>query len=85
MQIKVKKEDADGVVRVEALGEVREILINEDFMHPDNESISVCFKGKTSSGILDFSPEEIDYIFSIVKKRAHLIKGAKFLTGKSAI
>ena len=48
MQIKVKKENQDGVARFETSGEVKEILINEDLLHPNQESISVFFRGKNS-------------------------------------
>jgi hypothetical protein len=76
MQIKLKKHNKDGLVRVESSGDVKEILINEDLLHA-KESISVCYKGKNSSGIIDFTPEEIEKIYASVKARMHLIKGFK--------
>jgi len=77
MKLKIKKQNQDGVVRVESGGSVKEILINEDLLNPDNESISVCFRGKNSSGIIDFSPKEIEDIYKSVRSRMHLIKGFK--------
>ena len=77
MQVKVKKSNVDGVTRLEVMGRVREILINEDFMNPDKEMISVCFRGKSSSGIIDFTPKELEDIMQAVKGRMHLIKGMK--------
>jgi len=82
MQIMVKKKNPDGLVRLETWGEIRDILINEDFLHPDKESVSVCFRGKSSSGIVDFSPKEIEHIYSISRKRTGLIKGVKILSDK---
>ena len=74
MEIKLRLENQDGIVRVESEGEVKEILINEDLLHPNKESISVCYKGKNSSGIIDFTPSEIEGIYDAVKNRIHLIK-----------
>lgn len=84
MQLKIKKQNQDGVVRLESSGDVKEVLINEDLMHPDEESISVCFRGKSSSGIVDFSPKEIEKIYDTIKGRMHLIKGFKRLSGGGA-
>ncbi len=84
MQVRIRKENQDGIVRIETSGDIKEILINEDFLHPDNESISVCFRGKSSSGIIDFSPSEIEKLYDAVKNRIHLIKGFKRLSGSGA-
>lgn len=79
MKLKLKKSNKDGLLRVESGGEIKEVLINEDLLHPDNESISVCFMGKNSSGIVDFTPAEIEKLYNTVKKRMHLIKGFRRL------
>lgn len=84
MKIKLKRENADGISRVESIGDVKEIMINEDFLHPKEESISICFRGKNSSGIIDFTPEEIEMLYDSVKNRIHLIKGFKRLSGSGA-
>lgn len=80
MDIKLKKQNQDGLIRVESRGEIKEVLINEDFMHPGNETISICFMGKNSSGIIDFSPDEFEKLYKSVKNRIHLIKGFKRLS-----
>lgn len=77
MKIKLLKENKDGIMRVETSGEVKEIIINEDLLHPNAESISVCYRGKSSSGIIDFTPVEIEHLYGAVKNRMHLIKGIK--------
>jgi hypothetical protein len=79
MQLKVKKSNKDGVVRLETSGDVKEIWVNEDFMHPNQESISIGFLGESSSGIIDFTPAEIEKLYNSVKNRMHLIKGFKRL------
>lgn len=84
MQIKVKKSNKDGVVRMETSGEVKEVLINEDILNPAKESISLCFRGKNSSGIVDLTPAEVEKLYNTVKGRMHLIKGLKRLSGGGA-
>ena len=63
MQIRIKQTNQDGIVRLETEGVLKEILINEEILNDENESISVCFRGKSSSGIVDLSPDEIEKIF----------------------
>jgi len=82
MQIRVKKKNPDGLVRLQTAGEVKDILINEDLLKPERESVSVCLRGKSSSGIVDFSPKEIEHIYNISRKRTGLIKGVKILSDK---
>ncbi|MFW6013625.1 MAG: hypothetical protein ACOCQG_00465 [Candidatus Nanoarchaeia archaeon] len=77
MEVKVKKQNNDGLIRLESVGRIKEIRINEDFLNPENESISVCFKGKESSGILSFTPAEIEELYNAVRDKTHLIKGIK--------
>jgi hypothetical protein len=84
MQIKVRKTNQDGIVRLETGGAIQEVLINEDILHPDAESISICFRGKNSSGIVDLTPAEIDKLYESVKNRMHLIKGLRRLEGGGA-
>lgn len=84
MRIRVRKQNKDGVVRMETMGDIKEVLINEDLIHPDNESIAVCFKGQNSSGIVDFSPAEIERLYKSVRKRMHLIKGLKRFPAEDA-
>jgi hypothetical protein len=84
MIIKIRKQNSDGIVRVETSGEVKEVLINEDILHPDKESVSLCFRGKNSSGIVDMTPREIEILYDSVKSRMHLIKGFKMLSASGA-
>ena len=77
MKIKLKKENKDGLVRLETGGAIKEVLINEDILNPEGEIISLCFRGKNSSGIIDLSAAEFDLLYASVKDRIHLIKGIK--------
>lgn len=79
MKARIRKKNKDGVVRMETSGRVKEIVINEDILHPDKETVSVCFRGNNSSGIIDFTPREIEHIMKSVQGRMNLIKGFKRL------
>ena len=79
MKLRIKKANSDGIVRLESKGEIKEVLINDDFMNPKNETIFLCFKGQNSSGIVDLTPEEIERIYHSLKTKRHLIKGFKVM------
>lgn len=82
MNVKTKKSNRDGNVRLETSGEIKEIRINEDFMHPDEASVAICFKGKDSSGIVELSPKEIDFISKKISPQMNLIKNVKVMRFK---
>lgn len=67
------------VHRLETSGEIRDVLINQDFMEPKKVSVSLCFRGKESSGIIDLYPEEIELINKEVSARKKLFKRAKII------
>jgi hypothetical protein len=79
MKAKIKKMNSDGVVRLETGGDIKEILINEEFLHPQDESISLCFKGKSSSGIIELTIKEVKELTDALKKKQHLIKDVKVI------
>lgn len=77
MQIKLKKENSDGIVRVETSGEIMEVLVNENMIRPDKETFSLCFRGKNSSGIVILTKEELTNLCKTAKKDSGLIKEVK--------
>jgi len=85
MQIRIKKENKDGIVRLQSSGQIKEVEINEDLLHPEEESISLYFRGKSSSGIVDLSPEEFEQLYFTIRKRMHLIKGFRRLSNGGAM
>jgi len=85
MKIKIKAKHDLGITRFETDGTVREILINEDLVHPEKENIAICFADKKSSGIVELTPAEFEKIYEVIKGRIHLIKGFRRLTGGGAI
>ena len=79
MKIRTKKSNLDGIVKLETSGQIKEILINEDFLNAKDASIAICFKGKNSSGVLELTPKEIEVINKEIAPKLHLIKGVKVL------
>ncbi len=77
MEIKVKQKNKDGHSSFSTKGTIREVMINEDFLHPEKESIAIAFSGANSSGIIDMSPNEIEKLYNTVKRKMHLIKSFK--------
>jgi len=62
MQVKTKKQISKDVVKLESSGELREVIINEDLLNPQEASVALCFRGENSSGIVQLSAKEIDMI-----------------------
>ncbi len=79
MQIKTKKQNSDGIVKLETSGELKEIIINEDFMNPNDASIALCFRGKSSSGIIELTPKEVEILNKELSKKIHLLKDIKVM------
>jgi len=60
MKTQVKKREEGDISRIEASGEVKEILINKDFFNPKKFSVSLCFRGDNTSGIVELSFDEVE-------------------------
>ena len=79
MEIKTKKQNADGFVKLETSGEVKEVLINEDFLHSNEASIAICFKGKNSSGIVEMTPKELESLYKEIHPKLHFLGDIKVM------
>jgi hypothetical protein len=79
MQIKTKKYNADGLVRLETSGELKEIIIHEDFLQPNSASVNLCFKGKNSSGIVQMTLGEIRYLAREIEPKLAMAQQVKIL------
>ena len=77
--------NSGGFVRLENFVNIKEVMINEDFLHPENESIAFGFKNKDSSGIIEFTVGEFDKLANSVKRKMHLIKSFKTFGKSGAI
>ena len=85
MRMKIRYINSGGFVRLENFVNIKEVMINEDFLHPENESIAIGFKNKDSSGIIEFTVGEFEKLSNSVKRKMHLIKGFKALGRSGAI
>ena len=85
MRIKMRYINSGGFVRLENFVDIKEVMVNEDFLHPENESIAIGFRNKDSSGIIEFSVGEFDKLADSVKRKMHLIKGFKTFGRNGAV
>ena len=81
MQIKLRIKNKDGIVRVENSTQIKEIMINEDLLHPTQETIAIGFRNQDSSGIIEFSVDEFEAFYKAVKNKIHLIKSSAIFGG----
>ncbi len=79
MIVKTKKSDYGRTRRVEGVGELKEVIFNEDFSRPDESRIALCFRGSNSSGIVELSPEELDFISKEIAPKLGLLGDVKLL------
>ena len=79
MKIKAKKQNPDGMVRLETSGQIKEVLINEDLLKPKEASVSICFRGKSSSGIVEISAKEFESLYKQIEPKLGMLKGVKVM------
>ena len=79
MNIKIKKKNKDGVVRLESSGEIREVLFKEDFLKSNKSGLAICFRGKDSSGIVELNSKEANSILRDISAEKDLLKQAKVM------
>ncbi|MBS3176953.1 hypothetical protein J4457_07010 [Candidatus Woesearchaeota archaeon] len=84
MQIKIRIKNKDGVARLENTTRIQEVMINEDLLHPDQESIAIGFRNQDSSGIIEFTVKEFEDFYKTVRSKIHLVKGARIFGGGGA-
>lgn len=77
--------NSGGFTRLENFVNIKEVMINEDFLHAENESIALGFRNKDSSGIIEFTIGEFEKMTNSVKKKMHLIKSLKPFSKTGAI
>mgnify|MGYP001617281365 CR=1 FL=1 len=79
MNAKIKKKHNNGIIRVEASGEIKEVLFKEDFLSSNKPSIALCFRSKDSSGIIELNRKEAEDIIDELSSRKDLLKSAKVM------
>ncbi|MBS3131215.1 hypothetical protein J4212_02165 [Candidatus Woesearchaeota archaeon] len=84
MNLKMRYANSAGYIKLENAVAIKEVMINEDFLHPDNESIAIGFRSRECSGLLEFTPDEFEKVSNSVKRKIHLIKGFKVIGSENA-
>lgn len=79
MIVKTKKMHNRGVIKVLGNGDIKEVLINENIMNPEKKVISICFRGRNSSGIVELNETEAEDLSKTLGSLAKLVKGARVL------
>ncbi len=74
MKLRSRKTHEGRFIRMQSEGAIKEVLINEDLLHPEKEIITVCYKGKDASGMVDFTPAEVEKLYRSVKNKMHLVE-----------
>lgn len=82
MRIRVKKHHGNNVIKLESFGDIKEINFNEDLLNPQDEIVSLLFRGHMSSGIIDLKPEDVEKIYNTIAEKKRLIKDFKIIKDK---
>ena len=77
MKVKAKRLEDARIHRLEAEGEIKEILIEAPSLSPNTEVISICFKSHNSSGIIELSAKEAEQLSNTLSSKVKLIKQVK--------
>jgi|TARA_B100001971_G_scaffold204083_1_gene219849 hypothetical protein len=82
MKVRTKKQSAEGVVRLEASEEIKEIITKEDFMNPKEVVFEVCFCGEDSAGVVELTNEEVKTLHKEVSSKKKLLGKIKVMKFK---
>lgn len=81
MNLKLKYPSESGIIRLENSVYIKEVMVQEDFLHPGKERISIGFMNKNSSGLIEFNFEEFDRLMKSAKDKINLVKKVKIFKG----
>ena len=79
MEIRVKRRHSKGVDRIHGIGDIKEISVNTDLFHTENNNIQVCFRGEHCSGIIHFSSKEAKDLSKQLARVSKIGKGIKVI------
>ena len=77
MRLRVRKQTPAGFKRIESFSKIDNVVIEENLLSPEKESISIFFKGDDSSGILNITTKEFESLSNSVKSSIRLVKPLK--------
>lgn len=79
MKIKVKKQNSDGIVKLESSGDIKEFIFKQDLLNSENSPLLICFRGKNSSGIIELTEEDLNKLINQINNRKQLLNQSKVL------
>jgi len=62
----------DGIVRLESSGTLKEFIFKEDLLDKKKSPLLLCFKGKDSSGIIEFDSKDLDRLYREITRRTKM-------------
>lgn len=81
MRIQIRKKKAFGFAKTDANGKIDDIIVHEDFMHPDGRYVALYFKGENASGIVKLGHKEANELMMSLQSQLKLVKKSKILRG----
>jgi len=79
MIIKTKYKTRNGPRRVKNQVHIEEIILNENMISPKDEKFEIAFRNNSTSGLIEFRPDEMDRLIRTIKDKTNLIKGFKII------
>ncbi len=79
MIIKTKYKTRNGPRKVKNQVHIEEIIINENMINPKDEKFEIGFRNNSTSGLIEFRPDEIDRLIRTVRDKTNLIKSVKII------
>jgi hypothetical protein len=77
MRIRVRKKAFFGDDRIDSKSQIEDIEVKEDLMNPEGGMVSVYFRGRESSGILNLSEKEAGELMLSLQGVVGLVGKAK--------
>ena len=79
MHIRTKKLHNHTIIRSEASGDVKEVVLREDFMRSNDDAFDICFRGRESSGVVELSRKEAENLCKEISSKLKRIKPVKIM------
>ncbi len=74
MRVRIRKTGFFWDNRVDSSANIDDLVIRADLLDPTTENISIFFRGKDSSGIIDLSNAEAERFVSSLMNKIRLVK-----------
>ena len=79
MEVRTKKLHEGRTIKMLTGGHIEEVMIHSDLHNPNKDKVSICFRGKKSSGIIELTADEANDLYRTLAKKINLIKDIKII------